>query len=238
MPFYLVFISVALSLGCSQPKEFNAQYAQKAEQEGWSKVSEILNRINPPTFPKNTFNVLDFGAKGDSVSNDLSAFIAAIDSCSIIGGGTVIIPAGQYFLKGPVKLNSNVHLNLKEGARIFFSQEAKDYLPAVKVRWEGTVCYNYSPLIYGYQLTNVAITGKGIIDGAAQEWSSEWRKLQKPDQKRLRQMGNDTIPEVQRVFANGFLDLDGDGKDDGFGDGQQHFLRPTLIELYECENIL
>ena len=77
-----------------------------------------------------------------------------------------------------------------------------------------------------------------MIDGAAREWSMEWRKVQKPDKDRLRQMGNDTIPEVQRVFAEGFLDLDGDGQDDGYGDGQQHYLRPTLIELYECENIL
>jgi polygalacturonase len=51
-------------------------------------------------------------------------------------------------------------------------------------------------------------------------------------------MGNDTVPEYQRVFANGFLDLDGDGADDGYGDRMQHYLRPTLIELYECERIL
>ena len=51
-------------------------------------------------------------------------------------------------------------------------------------------------------------------------------------------MGNDSIPEDQRVFGNGFLDLNQDGQDDGYGDGQLHFLRPTAIELYECERIL
>jgi polygalacturonase len=106
------------------------------------------------------------------------------------------------------------------------------------VRWEGTVCYNYSPLIRGYQLENVAITGGGTIDGAAREWSIEWRKHQNPDKARLRQMGNDKVPDRQRVFGNGYLDLNGDGVDDGFGDGQQHYLRPSLLELYECNNVL
>mgnify|MGYP001797418930 CR=1 FL=1 len=51
-------------------------------------------------------------------------------------------------------------------------------------------------------------------------------------------MGNDLVPEAQRVFGNGFLDLNGDGQDDGYGDGQPHWLRPSLVEFYECENVL
>lgn len=208
------------------------------EREGWESMPTILARILPPNFPKVDFNVRDYGAVADSKTNDRSAFVKAIDVCAKAGGGNVIIPSGVYFVKGPLHLKSNVHLMLEEGARILFSQDPEDYLPAVKVRWEGTICYNYSPLIYGYQLKNIAITGKGIIDGAAQRWSKEWRKQQDPDKDRLRKMGNDTIPENQRVFADGYLDLDGDGKDDGFGDGLRHYLRPTLIEFYECENIL
>lgn len=217
---------------------FSEDYALQTEKEAWEKVPEILSRINPPLFAKSTFPVMDFGAKGDSLTDDRPAFLQAIAACSQSGGGTVVVSPGQYFIKGPLHLKSNVHILLEEGSRIFFSQQPKDYLPAVKVRWEGTVCYNYSPLIYGYRLQNVAITGKGMMDGAAKEWSMEWRKVQKPDKDRLRQMGNDVIPEVQRVFGNGFLDLDGDGEDDGYGDGQPHYLRPTLIELYDCENIL
>lgn len=235
-------VCITILLSCSTSSEpqrgFTAETAKQLEAEGWQQVPGILSRINPPQFPAGTFNIKDFGAAGDSVTNDLPAVMKAIDACSKAGGGKVLIPAGQYFIKGPIHLQSNVNFHVQEGARIFFSQQPKDYLPAVKVRWEGTVCYNYSPLIYGYQLKNIAITGKGMIDGAAREWSMEWRKVQKPDKDRLRQMGNDTIPEVQRVFAEGFLDLDGDGQDDGYGDGQQHYLRPTLIELYECENIL
>ncbi|MCG8384375.1 MAG: glycoside hydrolase family 28 protein, partial [Cytophagales bacterium] len=200
-------VCITILLSCSTSSEpqrgFTAETAKQLEAEGWQQVPGILSRINPPQFPAGTFNIKDFGAAGDSVTNDLPAVMKAIDACSKAGGGKVLIPAGQYFIKGPIHLQSNVNFHVQEGARIFFSQQPKDYLPAVKVRWEGTVCYNYSPLIYGYQLKNIAITGKGMIDGAAREWSMEWRKVQKPDKDRLRQMGNDTIPEVQRVFAEG-----------------------------------
>ncbi len=235
----ILFVTIAfLSCNKSAVGSFNYQEAKKLEAEGWEQVPAILERIVPPVFPENEFNVLDFGAVGDSTTNSLPAITRAIDKCSNAGGGKIIIPAGQYFMNGPIHLKSNIHLYLEEGARIFFTNDHEKYLPSVKVRWEGTVCYNFSPLIYAYQQENIAITGKGEIDGAARDWSFEWRKLQKPEKNTLRQMGNDTIPEEQRVFGNGFLDLDGDGEDDGYGDGKLHYLRPTLVELYECRNIL
>ncbi|MEM1359999.1 MAG: glycosyl hydrolase family 28 protein, partial [Bacteroidota bacterium] len=100
------------------------------------------------------------------------------------------------------------------------------------------VAYNFSPFIYANGKHNIAITGKGTIDGGAAAWSQEWRTKQNADKDRLRQLGSDLLPDQQRVFGHGFLDLDGDGKDDGFGSGQLHYLRPSLIELYECQNIL
>ncbi len=237
--FMLLIVLLPLLHGCDyDSSDFTYEKARELEDAGWSEVPEILKRIKPPSFMDRIFNVKDFGAKGDSVTNDLPAVLAAIKVCSEAGVGRVIVPAGQYFLDGPIHFQSNVNLHLEEGARVFFSSRAESYLPAVKVRWEGTVCYNYSPLIYAYQKENIALTGKGEIDGAAKEWSMKWREMQKPDKKRLRQMGNDTISEHHRVFANGFLDLDGDGEDDGFGDGKPHYLRPTLVEFYECTNVL
>ncbi|MEM9895240.1 MAG: glycoside hydrolase family 28 protein [Bacteroidota bacterium] len=226
-----------ISCGVNQ-SGFTYTEAKKLESLGWQQVPEILERINPPDFPERAFNILDYGAKGDSIANDLPAILAAIKACSEEGGGKVIVPPGYYLMDGPIHLESNVNLHLEDGARVFFSSRPESYLPAVKVRWEGTVCYNYSPLIYAYQKENIALTGTGEIDGRAKKWSMDWRELQKPDKKRLRKMGNDTIPEHERVFANGFLDLQGDGKDDGFGDGKAHYLRPTLVEFYECKNIL
>lgn len=240
--FYLaILLSAVIFFQACQPDDsesFNFKTAKKLEKEAWAQLPEILARIVPPDFSDPREVIIIKSAEGDSTKDYRETFNQNISELSGSGGGRLIVPPGQYFIEGPIHLKSNVNLHIEEGARIYFSSNPNRYLPAVKVRWEGTVCYNYSPLIYGYQLENVAITGKGIIDGAGKEWSIEWRKHQNPDKARLRQMGNDTVPEVQRVFANGYLDLDGDGRDDGYGDRKQHYLRPTLIEMYECEGVL
>ena len=224
--FYLpILLSIGFLLHACQsdhPESFTLKQAKKLESKAWDELPGILDRIVPPEFPGHQVLVSDFGGIGDSITDNHIAFEKAINDLAASGGGMLSVPPGQYFIDGPIHLKSHINLHIEEGARIFFSNNPESYLPAVKVRWEGTVCYNYSPLIYGYQLENVAITGKGVIDGAAKEWSIEWRKHQNPDKARLRQMGNDTVPEQQRVFARGYLDLDGDGRDDGYGDGMQH----------------
>jgi len=220
----------------AQASGFSKEQAQQVEQAGWNSVETILQRISPPGFPDRSASIAEFGGAGDGVTDNRKAIADAIDSVSRTGG-KIVFPPGDYFINGPIHLKSNVHLHLDKGARIFFSSDASSYLPVVKVRWEGTVCYNYSPLIYGHGLTNIAITGEGVIDGNAVDWSKAWRKKQNPNKELLRQMGNDTIPDEHRVFGNGFLDLNGDGKDDGRGDGKPHFLRPSLIEVYDCENV-
>jgi len=50
---------------------------------------------------------------------------------------------------------------------LYFGSNPADYLPVVKTSWEGTFLYNYSPFIYAFNCLNIAITGKGVIDGEA-----------------------------------------------------------------------
>lgn len=218
-------------------KAFTVEAARKTEAAGWKRMETLLKEITPPSIPRHTISINKFGGKGDGTTDNRLAIEKAIDAVSK-KGGRITFPKGDYFVDGPIVLKSEINLHLEKGARIFFSDNAASYLPAVKVRWEGTICYNYSPLIYGVGLTNIAITGEGVIDGAAVIWSKTWRKKQNPDKKVLRQMGNDMIPDEQRVFGNGFLDLNNDGKDDGFGDGKPHWLRPSLFEIHDCENVL
>ncbi len=247
-PFGSLFL---LLIACTNPSEksvettdaFTYEFAQTQEVEGWQQVDEILSRIQAPIFPQQEIKVLDYGAKNDSTFDSHNAFQEAVEACHEAGGGRVVVPAGTYLSNGPIHLLSNVNLHLEEGATVLFGTNPEDYTPLVKVRWEGTVAYNYSPLVYAYQQENIAVTGKGTLDGQTEGTWALWKrdndgKNQDADKKVLRQMGNDTIPEEQRVFGNGFLDLDGDSQDDGYGDGQDHYLRPTLIEFYECENVL
>ncbi len=200
---------------------FSQISCQKVQiQTGWDAVQAIESRISPPKFPAREYLVTDFGAVSDSVTPCFEPFKKAIDRCNQEGGGKVIVPPGVYYLNGPIHLKSNVHLYLSEGARLEFSQKPEDYLPLVLTRWEGTELFNYSPFIYAYQATNVAITGKGVIDGNAKNSFAPWKKIQKKDQRTLRQMGNDGVPLYERVFGEG------------------HFLRPGTIQLYGCKNVL
>lgn len=234
----LAVLIIGCFASCSAETGFTEKYAKDKEAQGWEKVDQILSRINVPVFTDQDFMVTDFGAVDDSLRDSNAAINDAIIEAHESGGGRVIIPEGNYLSNGPVHLLSGVNLHLEKGAYLKFGTDPEDYTPLVKVRWEGTVAYNYSPLIYANGQKNIALTGKGRINGQSLSFWSDWRAVQNPDKDRLRQMGNDTVPEEQRVFGNGFLDLDGDGKDDGYGDGKQHFLRPTMIEFYDSENIL
>ena len=217
---------------------FSAPQAAARAQAAWEGLPDRLAKIKAPEFSETTFTITDFGAQADTSLDSRPAIVAAVTQAAKAGGGRVVIPEGTFQCNGPIHLKSGVALDLSEGAVLRFSNRPEDYLPAVKVRWEGTVCWNWSPLIYAYQQQNIGIIGQGLIEGNGKQWSMDWRKRQKPEKKRLREMGNDVIPDEQRVFANGFLDLDGDGQDDGYGDGQIHYLRPSLIMFYDCDNIL
>ncbi len=180
----------------------------------------ILARIIQPEFPDTTFVVTDFGALGDSVSNNKEAFEKAIQTCHEVGGGTVFVPAGYWFIDGPIHFESNINLHLATGATLRFGATPSSYLPVVKTSWEGTLLYNYSPLIYAFGKENIAITGKGTIDGEGSKTFAGWHGQQKADQLLSRDMNHDNTPVEDRVFGEG------------------HFLRPQLIQLYECKNIL
>ena len=142
-----------------QPKVWTSSSQPLKEME------EVRKLIKAPVFKNKDFLVTSYGAKGDGVFKNTEAFKKAIEACNRNGGGRVVVPAGKFFT-GPIYLKSNVNLHLQEGATIVFSQDTKDY-PLVLVRWEGMDCMNYSPQIYAYEEKNIAITGKGTLDGNA-----------------------------------------------------------------------
>jgi polygalacturonase len=85
------------------------------------------------------------------------------------GGGTVYFPAGKY-LTGPIHLKSNITIFIDGGAELHFSDNFDDYLPMVKSRYEGVDVTSFSPLFYAYKAENIAIKGRGIIDGHGKKW--------------------------------------------------------------------
>jgi polygalacturonase len=183
---------------------------------GWEQVPKILSKIKAPNFPDRTFNITDYGAIGDGNTNCTQAFKKAITAVSKAGGGKVIVPPGT-FLTGAIHLKSNINLYVSEGAVIKFSTDPNAYLPAVYTRWEGIECMNYSPLIYAYKQKNIAITGKGTLDGQGANWWG-WKKIRQ-DVQELNKQGQDGTPVKERQYG---------GKT----------LRPNMIEPYRCKNIL
>ncbi len=108
-----------------------------------------------------TYNVLNFGAKGDSLTLSTQAIQSAIDEAYSAGGGTVIVPVGIY-ISGTIKLKSNVVFEVQAGAKIFGSADTNDY---IKMKWGHNGDRQPYHLIIADSATNITICGAGTIDG-------------------------------------------------------------------------
>lgn len=109
-----------------------------------------------------TINILNYGAKGDGVTDNAGVIQAAIDKCSNNGGGTVLIPCGKY-LTSPLKIKSNVNLHFEHGACLIGTTNMSDYEDAF-IPNKGAD-FAFSALLCAYKQFNISITGDGIIDG-------------------------------------------------------------------------
>jgi len=111
--------------------------------------------------PKVSLNVRDLGAVGDGKTKDTLALQQAIDRCAALGGGEVVVPAGDY-ATGALELRSHVLLRIEDGASLLGSGDMNDY-PVTQVRWEGRWIKGYSALISAIDSEDVGITGPGKI---------------------------------------------------------------------------
>ena len=184
-----------------------------------AKRDEILKNVSGAKIPATTKSILKFGAKGDGKKDCLPAFKKAMAQSKKNGGLRILVPAGVYYIKGPIHFESNTCIDLQEGATLKFAPEPEYYLPMVRTSWEGTFLQNHSPFIYGYNLHDVAITGKGTIDGNAQTTFATWRKDQRAARDLSRKMNHENTPVEKRNF------------------GGDYKLRPHLIQFFGCSNV-
>jgi hypothetical protein len=106
------------------------------------------------------YNIRDHGAKGDGKTLNTKAIQLAIDKCFNDGGGTVLIPAGE-FLSGTLELKSNVTLHLSAAAKLLGSPKREDYTAGKGVpSGNGNIVF-----LYAVNANNVSIEGNGTIDG-------------------------------------------------------------------------
>ncbi len=219
-------ILICLAISCAMAQETTWTAASQPLAE----IKALKKQIVAPAFRNKDYAITNYGATGDGVTKNTEAIRKAIEQCNKDGGGRVVVPKG-IFLTGAIYLKSNVNLHIQEGATILFSRDSSDY-PMVFTRWEGMECMNFSPFIYAYGEENIAITGKGLLDGNSDNdhwwywcgarkygWDESKPGEQKPARARLHQQMAEEMDPRKRIY----------------GDGQ--FLRPNFVQPYHCKNV-
>ena len=205
-----------------------------------------MPRVQEPTIPSNAVSITDFGAINGGLTLCTQAFADAIAAVSKKGGGKVIVPRGIW-LSGPITLKSNIEIYTESGALIVFSTD-KSLYPLVETNFEGFNTYRCTSPINGRNLENIAITGKGVIDGSGEAWravkkekltESQWKKLVVSGGL-LGENGKTWYPSQQ--FINGEkvaeMNVPRDLKTKAEFEQVKDFLRPVMISLISCKKVL
>lgn len=203
--------------------------------------------ITSPKFKKDTLSILKAGANPDGFTLNTTAINSSIEALSKKGGGVVLVPAGIW-LTGPVVLRSNVNLHLATGATLLFTKDKSQY-PLIEANWEGLPQMRNQSPISATGAVNIAITGKGIIDGNGDVWRAVKKdKFTESQWKRKVESGGVLSDDKKTWYPSaGFLKgskmpanpgMIVPGKDRAFYDSIKDFLRPNLVLLTKCKNVL
>lgn len=209
--------------------------------------AQVRPTVKTVSFKTDTFNIIKYGAVPDGKTLNHESINKAIDICSQKGGGVVLIPAGLW-MSGPIVLKSNVNLHLEYNALLQFTADFDQY-PLVQGNWEGLPQWRAQSPISADKVENIAITGKGIIDGAGEAWrlvkkgkltDSQWKNLVKSGG--VLNAKKDTWWPTERALkganepANpGLIDPN---KDISYYESIKEFLRPNLLVIANSKRIL
>ena len=228
-------IAVLLLAGCVTSRVQGQQYS-------W----QHLPRVNKPEFKKDTINILKYGAKADGITLNTTSINKAISACSAKGGGVVLIPQGLW-LTGPLVMKSNVNLHVSRAALLQFTDDKTQY-KLVEGNYEGHAAVRNESPISGTNLTNIAITGEGIIDGHGDVWraiskerltEAEWKKLIASGGV-VSENGKSWYPSESYVkgLKTPGAGVIGNGKTIADNELYKDFFRPNMLVLTNCKKVL
>lgn len=203
-----------------------------------------MPKVEAPVFPHRSVCLTDFGAIGNGVDLCTEAFAKAVDKLSAQGGGHLIVPAGIW-LTGPIVLKSNIDLHLEKGAIILFSPDV-DLYPLVETVFEGLDTRRCQSPISGKNLTNVAITGEGAIDGNGHYWrplkrekvtDGVWKKTISRGGVYKRPTYWFPYPQTLKGDTISNMNVPQHLQTEAEWQSVRHFLRPVMVSLIECKNV-
>ncbi|MFZ4478044.1 MAG: glycosyl hydrolase family 28 protein, partial [Saprospiraceae bacterium] len=203
-----------------------------------------LPNVATPSFKKDTFSITDYGAVPGIGQLNTSAIQMAIDMANKNGGGVVLVPVGLW-ITGPIELKDNINLCVSEGALLQFSDDRNVY-PIITTTWEGQEAYRCQAPISAKNCTNIALTGKGVIDGAGQVWKAVRRaKLTEAQWDDLVKSGGThdgktwyPSEQAKLGYATPWAQKRTEGKTLADYETVRDFLRPNFVSLIACNVVL
>ena len=200
-----------------------------------------------PQIPARTVSIVDFGAAGDGTTLNTQAFADAIEALAAKGGGRVEVPAGVWYT-GPIIFKDNIELHLDDNALIVFSDD-KTLYPLHRIVFEGLDTWRCVSPLTAMHARNVAITGRGIIDGNGDAWRAVKReKLTEGQWKKKLAQGGIVSDDKKMWFPSESYRFGATtGADQNVStwattredfERMHDFLRPVLVAFHYCENVL
>ena len=179
-----------------------------------------------------TYNMQTLGADVTGKKACTALINSTIKKAAKKGGGTIYFPAGEY-LTAAIHLESNITIEIESGAILKFSTKFEDYLPFVKMRWEGVFMNSLSPLFYANDVENITIKGRGTIDGQGHTWWAESKRLIDEIKANGKTLSTNALQQK-------WLDANKDIKVSPYYEKtlERKFFRPPFIQFLECRNIL
>ncbi|MDR2937057.1 MAG: glycoside hydrolase family 28 protein [Rikenellaceae bacterium] len=211
--FTFLALAAALLAGCCEKQEgYKYEYL-------YQNLQFDMPRVERPVFADRTVKITDFGGVGDGIAMNTDAFARAMESLSSQGGGTLVVPAGVWYT-GPITVSSNVNLHLDKGALVLFNPEL-DLYPIIDTWFEGWESKRCTSPINARGAENIAITGEGAFDGSGHMW---------------RGVGRDRVNSLEWAW----LGLQGGTieNDRYVPNGNRTRIRPVMVSLIECKNVL
>ena len=236
------------SLVCQSIKEQNLPLAKYLKPSAFKeKFAFELPKIYTPHFKKDTFNILNYGTVADGMTLNSAAINKTIDACAKQGGGVVVIPRGS-FVTGPIIMKSNINLHLAKGALVIFSSDFNQY-PLVTSSFEGVDAARCQSPLVAENLENIAITGSGILNGNGYYWRPLKKdKLSETQWKNHQQDYGGVLTADKKTWYSSEKALKGsltnnigkltDGKTLADFEDVKDYLRPNMVRIYQCKNIL